>query len=101
MEKYGIRGKGNEWFQSYLGERKMRVKCVGGDTKDLCYSNYSNISYGVPQGSCLEPLLFLIFCNDLPLILQSCKSILFADDTTIYLQSQESMILDNGVSKKS
>ena len=84
LEKYGIQGIGHEWFQSYLGKRKMRVKCVGGETKDLCYSNYPDISYGVPQGSCLGPLLFLIFCNDLPLILQSCKLILFADDTTIY-----------------
>ena len=50
----------------------------------LEYSEYKYIKYGTPQGSCLGPLLFIIFTNDLHKQLQHCNSILFADDTTLY-----------------
>ena len=58
----------------------MRVKCKAGESKELCYSKYENVSFG----SCLGPLLFLIFCNDLSSTLSYCKAILFVDDTMIY-----------------
>ena len=62
----------------------MCVKSMVGTPPVMEISNTFDIEYGVPQGSCLGPLLFLIYCNDLPLNLSMCKSILFADDSTIY-----------------
>ena len=84
MEIYGIRGVANAWFKNYLTGRKMRVKCSIASTGKVEYSNYNELQYGTLQGSCLGPLLFTIFTNDLHKHLEHCKSILFADDTTIY-----------------
>ena len=62
----------------------MRVKCLTSDTGTISYSERKSIEYGAPQGSCLGPLIFLIFTNDLYRHLQFTGCILFADDTMIY-----------------
>ena len=72
------------WFESYLCGRQMRVKCETASSNKTVYSDYKVINYGTPQGSCLGPLIFLIFTNDLYRHLHHCRSILFADDTTLY-----------------
>ena len=85
LDRYGIRGITNKWFASYLHNRKMRVKCNTGSTGKLEYSQYKTVSYGTPQGSCLGPLIFIIFTNDLHKQLMNTASLLFADDTTLYM----------------
>ena len=82
LEKYGIRGMYLDWFCSYLTNRKLRLKCkLSNGTK---YSDWYDVEYGTPQGSCLGPLLFLIFCNNLYKNLEFVECIQFADDTTLY-----------------
>ena len=81
LHKYGVRGLALEWFKSYLSNRKQFVKF------NNIVSSESDVSCGVPQGSVLGPLLFILYTNDLPCALRDSKCILFADDTTIYMAS--------------
>ena len=84
LDKYGIRGTAKEWFKDYLTNRKVRTKCNVASSGKTEYSEYSDLSYGTPQGSCLGPLIFIIFTNDIHKQLHQSRSLLFADDTTIY-----------------
>ena len=83
LEHYGVRGCALEWFRSYLSDRNQYVSVNGSNSKLL------SITCGVPQGSVLGPLLFLIYINDLPNASQKLKLYLFADDTNIYFESSD------------
>jgi ribonuclease P/MRP protein subunit RPP40 len=76
LESFGISGRLFEWFYSYLHGRKRRVVINGKE------SAWRNINAGVPQGSILGPLLYLIFANDLVDDLK-CEPFLYADDTSL------------------
>ena len=77
LRKYGIEGDLLEWIADYLRNRQQRV-CLNGVVSDWC-----NILAGVPQGSILGPLLFLILINDLTEVVRFTQMRLFADDTCL------------------
>jgi hypothetical protein len=77
MENCGIRGLTLSWFKSYLTNRKQAVQIENN------VSDYSCIQYGVPQGTVLGPILFLIYINDLCNLKLTGNIQSFADDTTI------------------
>ena len=79
LEHYGVSGLALNWFSSYLSNRKQFVSYDGHNSSHL------DIVCGVPQGSILGPLLFLIFVNDLYNVSEKLFFILFADDSNLLL----------------
>ena len=83
LEHDNIRGLALEWIKSYLSNRSQYV-LFNGIRSDPCF-----IKCGVPQGSILGPLLFVLYINDLPMATKSTESMLFADDTSIFYSSPD------------
>ena len=94
LENYGIRGVALQWLRSYLSNRMQCVEI--GDVQ----SELEFIKCGVPQGSVLGPLLFLIYINDIVNSSTIFKFILFADDTSLYYSCKNARTIEETVNRE-
>ena len=78
LQAYGIQGSTNQWFRCYLKNRTQTCLLNAGNKSSKMF-----LRCGVPQGTILGPLLFLLYINDLPNCLQHSQPRMYADDTSI------------------
>ena len=95
LQNYGIRGIAHQWIKSYLTNREQYVHIKGKN------SSTQKLEYGVPQGSILGPLLFVIYINDMPRIQCLAKFILYADDANIIITGQNLIEIEEKFSQLS
>ena len=82
LKHYGVDDKGINWFNSYLKGRSHFTTINGKN------SSFRPVCCGIPQGSIIGPLMFIIYINDLPLHVSHCKVSMYADDTALYYPSK-------------
>lgn len=93
METYGVRGKAQDLMKSYLSHRTQYV-----DFKNSL-SSIQTISAGVPQGSILGPLLFLIYLNDIVYCTTNSEFVSYADDTSVFISGKSERDIEKKASR--
>ena len=94
LENYDIRGITNDWFRSYLSNRKQYVY-INNTSSDPC-----QVSCGIPQGSVLGPLLFLIYINDFSRCSNLFDFHLFADDSNLFYKHKSLSVLQSDINRE-
>ena len=93
LEALGVQNQSVDWFKSYLQERQQVVEISGTSSKP------STITCGVPQGSILGPLLFLIYVNDISSAVK-CKLLLYADDSALIVAGNNTEEIQHSLSRE-
>ena len=83
LHRYGIRGAPLDLMKAYLSSRSQKVKYSDS------FSKKTEVSVGVPQGSCNGPLLYLLYCNDLMSVINDVDVIMYADDTVLTITGKD------------
>jgi hypothetical protein len=100
---YGIRGITNLWFKSYLSNRRQYMEIKHSDSCNnnvsKIRSSYKEIKLGVPQGSVLGRLLFLLYTNDLPLNISDANLTMYADDINVLIMDSDVSVLQRKIEK--
>ena len=94
LPEYGISGIEKSWLTDYLFDRQMKVNYLGTLSTSL------PIYCGVPQGSILGPLLFLLHFNEMPSLLKHCKMIIYADDTVLFYNHKDQQKIEKVLSEE-
>lgn len=95
LHSYGIRGVAYEWIASFLKNRKQYVNLTYSDNirTDIIKSEFLDINVGVPQGSVLGPILFLLYTNEIDTLTTNAFLIMYADDTSLLISDTSDDLL--------